>query len=63
MKEAKLNIIYYITGYVVSKITYCINCVTCIQSLLTCSNSIDYNYIASQYAIHTPITSLKMWEY
>lgn len=57
MSEAKQNILYYITGYVVRKISKHIDCVSCIQSLLLSQTSIDHNYPIPQ--LYTKLTSLK----
>lgn len=57
MNEAKLNILYYITGYVVRKITMHIECMSCIQSLLASQNSKEHNYSVPQ--LHTKFTSFK----
>lgn len=53
----RLNKTFFITGYVVRKISKHIDCVSCIQSLLLSQTSIDHNYPIPQ--LYTKLTSFK----
>lgn len=57
MRNSKLNILYYITGYVVRQISKHINCDSCIQSLILSQNCIEHNYSVPKF--YTKLTSSK----
>jgi len=54
--DAKSNILYYITGYVVKKVSLHIDCNSCIESLIS-PNSREHNY--HQPPIYSKFVSIK----